>query len=467
MTDDTIPASPRRDQNSTQPGDNQAPVEETRLHVFDSQTEKTIVSRPVSEADSSIDPASLEITQISSPAPKEVLGAAPAEMETRQVERLPEAERLPEVVRPPRAEQQPQEAIQSQMPVEEDIDIDIEAQRPPRPKRRLTWLLWAFLSILVLALIAASSAYSGYLSAIDQRISKEATQIAGEAQVQYEMGMEDLAAGRYDLARQRFEYVIRLNPGYPSAADMLAEALLRSISTATVTPAPTPTVTPTPDLRGQDDLFIQAQSYMLTQEWGNVIDTLLLLRKRDPEYRVVEVDGMLYMALRNQGVDKISRQADLEGGTYNLALAERFGPLDVEAKNWKDWAELYTRGASFWDVDWEQAVYHFSQLVQIAPNLMDASQVTAMERYRRALVGYGDWLARQARWCEAQEQYQAAINVGANPSVQPTAEYSAQECSGSSQPSEGTIPGGEATPTFEVPVATFEPPPTVDPTAYP
>ena len=93
---------------------------------------------------------------------------------------------------------------------------------------------------------------------------------------------------------------------------------------------------------------------------------------------------MLYVALRNRGVEKISKQADLEGGIYDLALAERFGPLDLDARGWREWSQWYIRGASFWEVDWAKSISYFSQVAPIAPNLRDASGWTASDRYRIA-----------------------------------------------------------------------------------
>ncbi len=324
------------------------------------------------------------------------------------------------------AEETPPAAI---VPGDSEQPILAEAIIPPAAKkRRATWFWWAILGIILLALIAASSGYAGYLSAIDRRTAFEATQVSGEAQAQFDLGVKDLEAGHYDLARQRFEYVIQINPNFPGVTDKLADVLMRINATATPTVAPTPTLTPTPDLRSQEVIFAQAQTQLSASDWSGAIDTLLALRKGFPDYRAVEVDGMLFVALRNQGVQKISQQADLEGGIYDLALAGRFGPIDVEAKNWRDWAELYIRGASFWDVDWGQAVFYFGQLSQIAPNLMDGSRYTATERYRLALIGYGDWYARQELWCEAQQQYDTAYNMSQYPELQPTASYAADQC---------------------------------------
>ena len=337
---------------------------------------------------------------------------------------------------------------------------------PPKPSR--SWLLWTILSLTGLIAIAILSVFAGYRSAIGERTNHQATQVAGEAQAQYALALQDLETSNYDLARQRLEYIIQLDPNFPGASDKLAEVLLQLRITATPTSAPTPSLTPTPDLRGRDELYNQAQLALLAGEWDNAIDTLLTLRKKYPDFLAIKVDGMLFVALRNRGVDKIARHADLEGGTYDLTLAERFGPLDGEAKNWRDWAELYTRGASFWDVDWSQAVFFFAQLALTAPNLVDASGWTALERYYLALIGYGDWLSLRGEWCTAQEQYRIAQELRPDPLLEPTAAYVDEQCTSGAPPpdttqtppaptTEGGLPGEVTSTPEEIPTDTPNP----------
>lgn len=326
---------------------------------------------------------------------------------------------------------------------------DIPEPPPDAPKGRRRWILWVFLGVLLLALIAVGSVYAGYNSAIDQRTRYESTLVAGEASSQYILAQQDIALGNFDRARQRLEYIIQIDPNYPNAADQLAFVLTQQRITATPTIAPTPTLTPTPDYRGRDDLFTQAQNLLIARDWTGTIDTLLLLRKNFPDYMAVKVDGMLFVALRNRGIDKIAQLHDLEGGNYDLTLAERFGPLDAEARNWRDWADLYIRGASFWDVDWAQAVYYFSQLSSAAPNLSDSSGWTASNRYMDALLGYGDWFAASGQWCDAQTQYDTYMALLASPQVEPTAVYAADQCT------QGSVT--PATPVLETPTPTITP----------
>ena len=296
----------------------------------------------------------------------------------------------------------------------------------------LRWLL--ILSLVSLLVIAAASAFGGYMSGINQRTGLEAAQVAQEVKQQFDLGVQDLQAKRYEVARQRFEYVIRLDPGYPGVTEKLAEVLLELNTTATPTSVPTPTLTPTPDTRSADELFSQAQTLMADEKWSEAIDALLKLRKDEPGYQPVKVDSMLYVSLRNRGVHRILNEADLEGGTYDLALAERFGPLDVEASNMRTWADLYVTGASFWGLDWAQSAYYFGQLLQVAPNLRDSSNLTATERFRVATIKYADTLAENGDWCQAQEQYDLAFNYGTDPAVEPTAQKVARECEQMNEP---------------------------------
>jgi hypothetical protein len=165
-------------------------------------------------------------------------------------------------------------------------------------------------------------------------------------------------------------------------------------------------------MRGEQDLFDQGQQYMFNSDWTNAINTLLLLRKTNPDFHMVDIDGMLYLALRNRGIDKISKEADLEGGIYDLTLAERFGPMDTEAQGFLNWTKLYITGASFWEIDWGQAAYYFGQVAPHLPNLRDGSGWTAQERYRISIGKYAEILANARDWCKAEEQYAIALSLG-------------------------------------------------------
>jgi tetratricopeptide (TPR) repeat protein len=335
----------------------------------------------------------------------------------------------------------PQEAVQ------ETVGQAAASGEASRRGARGSCVIVTGLGLLFLLVVALISGLSGYWSGISLRQDAANTQIANSVAEQFRLGVQELEQGNYYRARQRFEYVIRLDPGYPGATDKLTEALLRLSTTATPTLVPTPTLSPTPDLRGVEQLFAQAQAYQLNSDWTNAIETLLVLRKTDPAYRAIEVDDMLFLALRNRGRDKIVNEADLEGGIYDLTLASRFGPLDAEAQSFLNWTGLYITGASFWGIDWEQAVYYFSQVAPQLPNLRDKSGYTATQRLAMALVEFGNQLAQNDQWCSAAKQYETALSIGPDPQVEQALGVAANNCA----KGEAQKPDKKRTPTPEGP----------------
>jgi tetratricopeptide (TPR) repeat protein len=249
--------------------------------------------------------------------------------------------------------------------------------------------------------------------------------------------------GMYARARQRFEYVIQLDPNYPGVTEKLAEVLLELNTTATPTLLPSATLTPTPDTRDSQQRFDQAQQGLAANDWTATIDSLLALRKLDPSFRAVEIDGMLFLALRNRGRDKILKESDLEGGIYDLTLASQFGPLDSEAQGLLSWSSLYITGASFWGIDWDQAVSYFSQVAPNLPNLMDGSKMTATERLRQALFEQGNVLAGRGQYCAAVRAYQQSYEISPDPKVQQAGELAAKGCSGDGEQPQGTPKPGK------------------------
>ena len=214
--------------------------------------------------------------------------------------------------------------------------------------------------------------------------------------------------GRFDSARQRLEFIIQKDPNFPGAQNELANVLVK---TTIPTAVPTPTITPTPDLRGNEAMLASAKQLIATGDWANAIAQLDQLRKTDATYQAAQVDGMYYFALRNYGVNLIQQGGNLEGGIYELTLAERFAPLDGTASGLREGARAYIQAASFFGVDWQRSVQYFSQVASGWPSLWDGT-MTASQRYHEALMRYGDqlWLAGDA--CGAYEQYLAATALG-------------------------------------------------------
>ncbi len=341
---------------------------------------------------------------------------------------------------------------------------DPAPKKAKKPRKR-RWLLILGGIFAVLAL-AAVGGFFGYQQAISERVKKESDQRTLVATTHFQMGLEALQEGKYGRARDQFEYVIALDPSFPGASDKLTEVMLAMATVATPTTAPTPTIyiSPTPDTRTEDQLYTEAQQLMRAQDWDNAILTLDALRTANLEYHPLDVDGMYYIALRNRGINKITIEGNLEGGIYDLSVAETFAPIDKQADSYRTWARYYLTASSFWDVDWAKVVDYFGQIYQALPNLRDGSNYTAVERFRIASRKYGDQLAAAGDYCAARDQYKNSLSISDDPSLAPTATAIKLLC----QP---PTPKPSKTPTFEdggeTPVVETTEPPTDKPTKTP
>ena len=278
-----------------------------------------------------------------------------------------------------------------------------------KPKRGRAFLLYTLIVIIVLGL----AVFSGYQSGIGIRKDTRAQAMSQEIGEQFQNTLVDIEFGRYEIAKQRLEWIIDNDPSFPGAQEKLTEVLVQiNLQENYVAPTATPSLVPTPDFSGAQEAFTRAQQLIATQDWPGAISALDTLRKLDPSYETSKVDGMYYFALRNNGYDLLTKQGNLEGGIYYITLAERFGPLDANANGVREGARYYILGASFWELNWEQTLFYFNQVQSGWPGLWDGT-MTASERFRIASMRYGDELFGQNKFCEAVVQYENAIRVGA------------------------------------------------------
>ena len=319
---------------------------------------------------------------------------------------------------------------------------------PPDPVKRK---FPAWLAVLVLLLLVVVGLLGGYGSGMGKRYSAQSTLVTGQLQEQYQLGQEAFDAGRYEVAKQHFEFIIQHNPDFPGVQSSYANLLIRMLITPTLTPTLTPTIAPTPDMRSVDQIYNNVIALISTpgedlcgRDWNDIISKLDSLRKADITYHAAEVDGMYYISLRNRGVCKIYPQTyqpnsscedlhiNLEGGIYDLTMAEQFGPLDTVADGLRTWARMYIAGASFWDQDWLQALDFFSQVRASVPNLADNTCTSATERWRQANISYANQLMSKGDFCAAERYFQDAFSIDSlkNTDAFPTATQASSECNG-------------------------------------
>jgi len=357
-------------------------------------------------------------------------------------------------------QQTPQESEPVSVPQEAMVESEPLSEQPGKQKQRKTpWILFAVI-FLILALVLG--AYFGYRNGIARRLEKEKITVVQVAAEQYQLAFQDIAAGNYENAKTRIEYVIEIYPQFPGAPELLHDILL-NLEQPTAMPTlieeftPTPAVTSTPDFRAAEQIFTEIQQAVAAKQWDQAIQDIIAIREVNYDYRKVQVDGFYYIALRNRGIQRI-QSGQLEQGLFDLATAEQFAPLDGEADGVRTWAQLYLSGASYWDVNWQQAIDIFAQVKDAYPYLMDSSGMTAIERYRVALYLYGDQFAASGDYCKAHEYYLQSLAVGPDPDVQATAERYAEACQNmqaTPEPTEELTP----IPTEQTPLPPTEPTP--------
>ncbi len=289
------------------------------------------------------------------------------------------------------------------------VSADEEIQIPsPEKKPRKRWFARILLGILVFIIIVALGGLGGYLNAVTQRINQEDKLVSTEVAQQFVMGLVNIERGEYEIARQRFEYILEIQPDNTAAAEKLTEILLllnQSGTPIVTTSAPSATLVPTVDTRNLEELYAQALAFRDQQNWTALLETLDSLRSADAAYKVVEVDGMYYLAYRNRGMYRIQVEGNLEGGIFDITRAEMFGPLDVDASSYRRWAEDYLTGVSFWAIDWNEVVNYFAPLAINAPYLSDSNHFTSQDRLATAQIEQQLTVLNTARLRYSQHKY--------------------------------------------------------------
>jgi tetratricopeptide (TPR) repeat protein len=312
-----------------------------------------------------------------------------------------------------------------------EIPSNSAEEGTPQKRKRGGWIALGILAMLIIVFVGVAI---GYNSAIQVRTTEEVNQRLIVATTQYELGLQDIKNANYDLAKKRLEYVIQIYPNYPGAADKLAQVLVAMAQNGqnANTTISVPTVEPTKDTRGAAAIFMQAQQQLATaqvdqaqqgvpaaqiaQDWQNLYDSVNSLRDLDPTYQAVKVDGLYYLALRNVGINNI-KAGNLEVGIYQFSVAERIAPLDKDADNYRQLAETYINGSSFWGINWQIAVNNFLLLYQSYPYFSDFNGVTSKQRYAGALIGLGDTYETAYDWCDAEAQYSTSASIISSQSV--------------------------------------------------
>jgi hypothetical protein len=235
-----------------------------------------------------------------------------------------------------------------------------------------------------------------------------------EAEAHYQRGLEQVQATAYELAIAEFEHALRLDPTHREAREALREA--KTIALA----QPTPTSATLNE--ALHTILAEAESLVEQQAWGSAVERLYQLRDLDSSFEAERVSRLLFEANRNLGEQLLGEGQVAEAHqAFERALRERPDAADVSRQF--DLASLYLSARSAWGNDWPLAINYLEQLYTLVPDYVDVAQLLF-----QAYDSYGDALAAEGAWCQAEPQYMQAMMLQPERSVQDKQADAKQRC---------------------------------------
>jgi tetratricopeptide (TPR) repeat protein len=217
------------------------------------------------------------------------------------------------------------------------------------------------------------------------------------AEEYYHRGLVHLEEGNYLLALAEFEEAVRLVPDNWEAQEQLGllQALLGDENPLSSDVSP----------EAMLSLYGEASTLYSQGKWPEAMMTLERLRRLDPEYRVLEVEEMLFDVYQRQGMDLVEA-GELEDALVLLDRALELEPDDPDVAELRYWISLYLDGLSHWGVDWEGSAATFRELYGLNQSFLDVEH-----RLHDALLSVGDLYYEEGAWCVAESQYAEAVSV--------------------------------------------------------
>lgn len=196
-----------------------------------------------------------------------------------------------------------------------------EQQGPPR-NCLLSLMVLALTTCICLTTITLSG-FGGYQDEYSDIQTEDVETSVAEVATQYSLALEDEAAGSWEFAYDRYEFIETEQPGYADVAQRRQEVAI--VLSYTPTPAPTdtldstatstatiaatslttseePAVTATPEGPDVAQFFENAEKTYNAGLYEEAIEYLDIVISLDPEYRRTEVDTMLFDSLKQQAM---------------------------------------------------------------------------------------------------------------------------------------------------------------------
>ena len=361
----------------------------------------------------------------------------------------------------------------------------------PLPRGRGCWGVITYLAIFACLFLV----YGGLgIKAVVDGLNDRPVLARQTAEAHYELGVAHMQAGEYELAEAEFNMALMLDHTVNQAREQLhavkatlaarptptselylqvvnsklseAEALIGEQKWAEAVEiliqvrdlAPnfeTQRVSDLLALAGQnlaEQYFATAEALIQQQQWAAAIEPLTRLRALDPQFQADRVAEWLYLAHYNLGTLYVT-SGRVEEAVHEFERARDERPGDPEASRQVDMASLYVAAMAVWGKDWAAVIDYLEQLFTLSTDYLDVRT-----RLYQAYDTYGDQLAAQRDWCQAEKQYAVLMqgDIVSPPAADLPAKYAqtheaclnparaAELTSGTSPAAAATLPAGNA-----------------------
>jgi tetratricopeptide (TPR) repeat protein len=296
----------------------------------------------------------------------------------------------------------------------ETAPVTVAPRRSGRPVR--FWLGLFLLAGSALAIVMVGLGMLGTYQGLRDRAVTQRQQ----AVEFFQRGQAMLQSGRYELAGASFEAALRLEPDWEAAQQGLAAAQAAAAGGQVALPT-YPTFTPAPG--HAERLWAEAQSEIQDQQWAEAALTLEQLQGIDPGYQPGEVSQALAKAYIAAGLAARDTQ-DFQAAISYFDRALATDPENREVLLERQLASAYYAGLTAWEHDdWPRATSEFRRVY-----LLNASYLDVTRRLSTAHIRYGDAFWQRSIWCDAANEYRAALQLTSDNQASQRFAESSQRC---------------------------------------
>ncbi len=337
---------------------------------------------------------------------------------------------------------------------EQENESELTESNQPRLLVRLIGIGLILVAIIIAIYLIVG--YFAYQSGQTLRVENEQLARATQLDRQVDLASDDIAAGSYNLALRRLEWVLERDQTNEAALALQrqVQAALKTTLTPDVLPTPTvqrePTATPGA-IVDPEDVMQRMRRLSERGQWEELLPVVLAFQRQYPSYQRLQTDQFLYAAYLNLGLDYVQGER-IEEGLYYFAQAEKLGDLPQEALDYWLWAELYLQGLAYFGVNWGVASSNLRDLCLAAPFYQGVC-----DKLFEALTAYGDQYAFAQDWCPAEPLFREARQYGSSAELNAKINAAVEGCAAAT-PTPAAPITGTLTLTQTVPLIT----PTVD-----